>query len=222
MIRWLFLLLFCAAPVCAGPWLRAKGTGFSATTVELAPADTGATAPYPPAYAVDAYNTVYAEYGLTPRLTLGLDGGGDMYGNGMGLVFLRFPLHEGRTARIAGEIAIGAGWSTTDLTPLLRPGLSWGRGVTLFETHGWASLDATVLLPANGNRPVPKLDAMLGLNTGKRAKLMLGLTLERPAPTLSPAFAYRVWDRFHFTIGAKLRIAQTRPHALALGFWHEF
>jgi hypothetical protein len=222
MIRWLFLLLVCAGPAFSGPWLRDKGTGFNATTVEIAPADPARSAPYPPPYPVDAYTSVYGEYGLTPRLTLGLDGGSDTYGNSMGLLFLRFPLHEGRTARMAGEIAIGARWSSTELTPLLRPGLSWGRGVTLFDTAGWVSLDATLLLPANGDRPAAKLDAMLGLNTGTRTKLMLGLTLERSAPTLSPGVAYRVWDRFHITLGAKLRIAQARPHALTLGFWQEF
>ncbi len=222
MIRWIFLLLLSAGPAFPGPWLRDAGTGFSSTTVDLSPADPARSAPYPPPYPVEAYTSVYAEYGLTPRLTLGLDGGSDTYGNGMGLVFLRFPLREGKTARMAGEIALGARWSLTELTPLLRPGVSWGRGLSLFGKQGWTSLDATLLIPGDGGALLPKLDATLGLNTGERMKLMLGLTVERPAPTLSASLAYRAWDKVHLTLGIKLRGDRSRPDCLSLGFWQSF
>lgn len=222
MIRWFFLFLICAFPACAGPWLRTKGTGFSATTIELSPADPSTTAPYPPMYSVDAYNSVYIEYGLAPRLTIGLDGGSDLDGNGSGFAFLRFPLREGHPSRIAGEIAIGARWSLDDLTLLLRPGLSWGRGITFFDKPGWTTLDATLTIPSDGGRITPKIDAMLGLNTSDRLKLMLGLTLERPTLTLSPSIAYRTWGRYHLTLGLKLHSEKSRPLSVAFGFWQDF
>ncbi|MDV4145249.1 hypothetical protein [Shimia sp. FJ5] len=222
MIRWFFLLVLCAGPAFSGPWLRDKGTAFTSTTVEISPADPARSAPFPPPYPIDAYTAVYGEYGLTPRLTLGFDGGSDTYGNGTGLLFLRFPLREGKTARMAGEIALGARWSLTELTPLLRPGASWGRGLTLFDKPGWAALDATVLIPGDGGRMVPKLDATLGLDTGERMKVMLGLTVERPAPTLSASVAFRAWDKVHLTVGIKIRGDRSRPDCLTLGFWQTF
>lgn len=213
MIRWILLIMLAATPALAGPWLRAEGTGFSATTAEVAPSDR---------HGIDLYNSVYAEYGLTPRLTLGLDGGGDTAGNGNALVFLRFPLREGRHSRMAAELALGARWSLTELTPLVRPGLSWGRGIALFGYSGWTTLDATLTIPGGGGTILPKLDAMIGLNQSDRLKLMLGLTLERPGTTLSPSFAYRVWDKYHLTLGLKLRSAGAGEHCLTLGFWQDF
>ena len=223
MIRLLFLFtlcfLLCAPALSAGPWLRAPGTAFSAVTTEIAP-------PKPTAFAsdlpVDFYSSVYAEYGLTHRITIGLDGGTDGFGNGQALAFIRLPLFESDYGRAAADLGVGARWSLTEITPILRPGLSWGRELNLLGRSGWTSLDATLAIPTQGARLIPKLDAMIGLDVGKRMKLMLGLTLERPAPTLSPAIAYRLGKAFHVTAGLELRRDKTHPHAVSIGCWQEF
>ena len=219
MIRLLFLFLLCAPAVSAGPWLRTPGTVFSAVTTEIAPPKPTAFAPDLP---VEFYSSVYAEYGLTHRITIGLDGGADGFGNGQALAFIRLPLSESDYGRTAAELGVGARWSLTGITPILRPGLSWGRGLSLFGRPGWTSFDATLTIPTQGAQPIPKLDAMIGLDAGKRMKLMLGLSLERPAPTLSPSIAYRLSKTFHVTLGLKLRGDKTRPHAMSIGFWQEF
>ena len=213
MIRWILLFILAVPPAFAGPWMRAEGTGFSATTAEIAPSER---------YGFQLYNSVYGEYGLTPRLTIGIDGGGDMLGNGNGLIFLRFPLRDGRRSHMAGEIGIGARWSLTELTPLLRPGVSWGRGLTLWGKSGWTTLDATLTIPGDGGTILPKLDALIGLDTGERMKLMLGLTIEHHGPTLSPSLAYRVWDKYHATLGLRLRSERQGAHCLTFGFWQDF
>ncbi|MCW8843046.1 MAG: hypothetical protein OQK00_06485 [Rhodobacteraceae bacterium] len=223
MIRLLFLLLCLAPPALAGPWLRAEGTGFSAASTDLAPPSEPALPPDVAAqYPVDLYNSIYVEYGLTPRLTVGIDGGSDINGNGVGLVFLRIPLFEKPKGRAAAEFAVGARWSGAEITPIIRPGLSWGRGLTLLGRDGWTSVDASLAIPGNGDKVLAKLDAMLGLNAGDRMKLMLGLTLERPAPTLSPSIALKISKTLHLTLGLKLRGNADRSHGLTLGIWQTF
>jgi len=212
MIRWILLVILAASPAAAGPWLRAEGTTFSATTAEISSSDP---------FGLALYTSVYAEYGLTPRLTLGFDGGSDTLGNGSGLIFLRFPLHVAEQSRMAAEIGLGARWSLTERTPLVRPGLSWGRGITLFGHSGWTTLDATLTIPGDGGAILPKLDATLGLNRSDRLKLILGLTIERPGATLSPSLAYRVWDKTHLTLGLKLRSGGSGAHGLTFGFWQD-
>ena len=221
MIRLLLLFLICASGVSAGPWLRAAGTGFSALSTEITPHGHMPPA-FPPDLPVDLYGSAYVEYGLTSRLTIGLDSGIDGFGNGQALAFLRLPLFQGHRGRAAAELGIGARWSLLEVTPIIRPGLSWGRDLGVFGRSGWTSFDATLTFPTDGARPVPKIDAIIGLDAGKRTKLMLGLTLERPAPTLSPAIAYRLSKTFHVTLGLKLRGDKSRSHALTIGCWQEF
>ncbi|MEV8466044.1 hypothetical protein AB0T83_04500 [Fluviibacterium sp. DFM31] len=71
-------VLLCGLPCAAalaGAWPREPGTGFVSLGYEITTLQdelSGAVAPQ-----FDGYGTLFAEYGLTPRMTIGLDLGGD-------------------------------------------------------------------------------------------------------------------------------------------------
>ncbi len=94
-----FLLATFGAPVWAGAWLREKGSAFTATSVTA----------FKEADGEFKYKTsFYAEWGLLPKLTLGLDAEEhqDLYGHA--LIFGRFPVADfGQAGRLAGEIGVG-------------------------------------------------------------------------------------------------------------------
>ena len=66
MLRLVIFLLLIAPPVAGGPWMRAPGHGFVSISTEV---------PLSPDATRWTYNAAYAEYGLTPRLAIGLDMG---------------------------------------------------------------------------------------------------------------------------------------------------
>ena len=75
-MRWLSVLLaiiacLAAPDAMAGAWQREPGHGFASTAVRLSwPQDVTHWTSRKP---TQTYYTLYVEYGVTPRLTLGLD-----------------------------------------------------------------------------------------------------------------------------------------------------
>lgn len=214
MIRTLLLLLFLATPAIPGPWMREQGRGFASLSSE--PPLTPGTA---------TYTSLYLEYGLRPRLTLGFDGGSDFIGSGSALLFARTPLWQGRHSRMSAEIALGAEWYPGFQSPLVRPGLSWGRNYHLGERTGWMALDATWSWRPKDATHRPKIEATLGLNLSKRSKVMLQSTWEHDNGThslsLTPTLLYRFSKNSFITTGVVLHQAP-RPSTLKFGVWRSF
>ena len=72
--------LMCAAQASAGAWPREPGSGFIAIGTEVTTTRTELRADGPtadPAPDATGYRTLFAEIGLTPRLSAGVDVGGD-------------------------------------------------------------------------------------------------------------------------------------------------
>lgn len=210
--RILILILLIPAPGFAGPWLREKGDVFAASELEIRDQH--------------GFFSTYFEYGARPRLTLGLDINSDYYGRGTVLVFARFPLWQGRHARISTELGLGADFNLTELDPTWRPGISWGRGFTLWQKSGWMTLDATVAYTPKYDVMTPKLSATIGLNLSDRAKLILNLVGEKstgaePILTVAPELAWRFGQKTHLLIGLKLR-SLSDSHGIKLGLWRDF
>jgi hypothetical protein len=214
MIRTLLFLLFAATPALCGPWMRDQGNGFASFATE-SPITPGAP----------SYSSLYIEYGLRPRLTLGFDGGSDFAGSGSALAFARTPVWTGKNSRLAADLALGLKWSPGFQSPVIRPGLAWGRNYHLREKSGWMALDATWSWRPRDDTHRPKLEATLGLAVTARSKVMLQSTWEQGNGThslsLTPTFLYR-FNKNNVITTAIVLHQSPRPSAFKFGLWYTF
>ncbi len=215
----IFLTLLLAAPAVGGPWMREKGTGFSATSSSIS-------------YFLETANTTYLEFGLRDDLTIGADVGyfTDRSGtqSGHATAFLRRPL--GRTDgshKWAYELGLGARWVGPTVLPHLKTGLSWGRGIKLRQKDGWMNVDASVMWDLGVSRQQTKVDATLGLNFTKQFTGMVQLNLSYADNTatakLSPSVIFqRKKGKIRFQIGAEADLTDVTRSTLKLGIWRAF
>lgn len=201
------LALCCAAlldapEAPAGAWLQEEGAAFVSLGYEITtPRDALsqealAIDPTPPLY---GYTTLYAEYGLRPWLTVGVDAGRDEGPDEWeGVAFARIALSPPDWRhRWALQAGIGQRRYTQpgDFYPqesretetIARLWLGWGTGFARPFQGGWLAIDAMAEHRASTGGRVTKLDATAGLRTGDRTSLLLQLqTGDYPG---SPAYA---------------------------------
>ncbi|TDK42152.1 hypothetical protein [Antarcticimicrobium luteum] len=162
----LLIALSCAAPPAgAGAWQRETGRGFVSTTGTLRQGDPDARQEL----------SVYADYGLAPRLTIGADVNERPGIAGHAVLFARLPLSRpGARARLAAEAAFGGHHWRGAWDPMYRLTLSYGRGSTTRSgATGWLALDAAYERRLGMNVPIYKLDATLGLSAPGRLRPIL-------------------------------------------------
>lgn len=146
-MRRLLIALMLAAVASraeAGAWPRDAGTAFVSLAQRFT---TGAMDLRAPLAELESYSSIFAEYGLAPDLTLGIDAG---YGRGefpvaTALVFARRPVWRSENGQIAA-VELGLGWRSHERDGealRLRPGLSWGRGFDSRWGGGWLGAEAT-------------------------------------------------------------------------------
>lgn len=214
-MRLVILLLLMTTPVLAGPWPRAPGAQFMSMSVEGN-------------HGIDrapAYGSLYYEYGLWPRLTLGVDAGMDSWGQSGTLIFARMPIVNTASGHwVTGELGVGAFGNLAGSEPALRPGLSWGRHLDIWQ-GGWVSLEAKYTRLLVSDQEWAKLEATMGLNHGTRVKYLLQVTAESfsgldPMATVTPALAFRVGKSFHLVGGIIAR--SDGSAALKLGLWADY
>lgn len=234
----LLALLLAPAPGTAGPWPRERGSFFVSTTVEA----WESALPGIPHY----YGSIFVEYGLTERLTLGHKYAmGSEAGTSMDLR-LGIGLVRDRPYTLSLEVVLGERESERFLlVPLADPppdatarfgsvGLGWGRGLTLGARGGWVSVEGMLTLPLEDEVP------SLGLG-GPSVNLdtTFGVTFDNGWKALAQVFAFRGDDgqsvvklapgvaiplgaRMHVEIGARLLADDLEGSAVALGLWQEF
>ncbi|HEY0213189.1 MAG TPA: hypothetical protein VGC40_06330 [Paenirhodobacter sp.] len=162
-----------AQGVAAGPWPRAPGGFFAAISREMR--DGG------------DWDALYAEYGLTQRLTFVLDAGRATRGGGWRAVAaLRMPVLTWGRQQVAISLGAGlerpndldlpadgvlsslalAGLAPLDSTvyPAIQTGISWGMGFDTVYGAGWATVDASLRRMPDLEAEERKLDLTLGLN----------------------------------------------------------
>lgn len=212
----LIVTLLMPAHACAGAWMRDVGTTFLSfgTTVQ----ETG-----------QLDGSIYAEHGVRPKLTLGLKIDAEMtngqMGDGTAIVFLRKPIAtDTRAFKLAYEFGLGSTFGD-QTTPLLRGGLSFGRGITVWEKSGWAAMDAAVEWDVETNVATYKLDGTIGLNLSDRFQIMMQVFLSQSdsdsATTLAPSLVWRpkVDGPARYQLGVE---SASGVIALKLGLWRTF
>jgi len=212
LITGLFAGLLTGAPAHAGPWLRGKGDVFLSFGTEIA--ENGE----------DGFYTLYGEYGLREWVTLGFDLGGSAEDLYKAVIFARVPL-RGKEGKIRLAFELGVGVKAEE--PLLRPGLSIGRGFAVGDMSGWMAIDTTALIGAVRGYTEMNTDVTLGLNMSKRIKLMLQLQnghhLTEPGYLkLAPSVVFERKPGQHFELGMLAGIKNAEDLALKLGLWQSF
>jgi hypothetical protein len=198
-----------AGPARAGAWLRAEGDGFASWSIKVQDgADT------------KGYSTLYAEYGLNPDLTGGLDIGSDEEGEYKALAFVLMPIRRD-DLHIAFQLAAGA---IAD-DPALRPGISVGRGLRISGRDGWANIDIrAAIMPGDVDLSI---DATLGWAVWEGTKMIW--QLQQGGALADPDFlratASVVWQvapRRHIEIGATTSLINAEDFGVQIGVWQTF
>lgn len=219
---WSRVAVLCMASACAagfaeaGAWLREDGSGFVAASATLRANDP------------DAENGIYADCGLAPRLTVGIDLNDQAGQSGHALIFARLPLADpdGRS-RLSAQLGLGAHHLNRQVAPMVRASLLWGRGMGS-DGSGWFAIDATIEHRAGQGTPIWKIDSVLGLPGEGRVRSMLKLETAYksgfgPSVTATPSLIFRDQRGRRWVTGFELRSAGWRRSAgLTLGLWQEF
>ncbi|MBV2358771.1 hypothetical protein KUH32_03215 [Thalassococcus sp. CAU 1522] len=210
--------MFCAAELWAGAWPQPAGSGFSSTSVELGwPRDRAARDPARPN---GRYTSLFFEYGVTDRLTLGLDLGRDLAGRTKAVAFARLPLRRADTGpRVAVEMGLGKVGDDA----VLRTGLSLGYGLA----NGWLAADLLADIGRNGLGSEAKLDLTWGRNLAHDRKLMLQLHAAKPAlgdATLrvAPSLVTPLGGSLMLQTGLVYGLSGDETAGIRLGIWAKF
>ncbi|GAA4222332.1 hypothetical protein GGQ68_001153 [Sagittula marina] len=210
------LLIPCL--VEAGAWPRDAGKGFLSGAVRLSwPQD---LADWTSVRPTQDYQTLYLEYGLTERITLGFDIGRSVSGGSKTVAFAQVPLRDKDTGpKLSAQL--GFGQISGDM--VLRPGLSIGWGVS----HGWLTFDAQAEVHLNDGATDYKLDATWGRNFAEDWKAILQLQTgvqhsDPPFVRLAPSLVTPVGRGFKTEMGVTYGITGDSSMGLKIGFWRDF
>jgi len=211
----LLLVPWLAVPALSGAWPRPKGTAFVATSAQIEGPDE---------HGVYRQNfSLFAEYGLTERLTLGVDVGGDAVRMSKAVGFLRWPLGPAeRPLKLAVEFGAGQ----VEGEAALRPGLNIGRGIKLWERYGWLAVDSRAVLFESGGISLEG-EATVGLSVSARSKVIVQLQAGRPDEgrdytRVAPSFVYQTRPGTHIEAGLVEPLTGGGHRGFKLGLWREF
>ncbi|MEL7175746.1 MAG: hypothetical protein AAGK28_04400 [Pseudomonadota bacterium] len=231
-MRLLVLLLMLISPSLsfAGAWPREKGGVFLSFSTTTRPSpQTHAT--QVPELAHSAENSLYAEYGLSKRVTLGFDGMmTDKVSYGQALIFARVALGRLEAQnRYAASFAVGTFIDTVidvdhleaEQTTLTRLGLHYGRGLNT----GWVGADIFATQEKSGTSL--KLDATWGLKPWERWMFIAQLQAGQPAEgdsytNFAPSVVWKMNKRMRIEVGLVQPLGGDGEAALKLGSWTEF
>ncbi|MGC9419415.1 MAG: hypothetical protein ACP5EN_10650 [Rhodovulum sp.] len=228
-----------AAPMAqAGAWLREDGALMLAFSHEMTrPGGGGDSA---------GYTSLYAEYGLTEKLTIGLDAGkGEAADDWKAVAFVQMGREfDWLPGRVAAEFGLGAaGSSETGVEAVIQPGISWGHSFETERGWAWVNVDAKAVIQLaaateTGSiqtvaglpmalRDGYKLDMTLGLNLNPRTQVSVEMRFEAPAEgdnslRLVPGVARRLGERSWVTLGGVVSLGDAGSVGVVLGSRIEF
>lgn len=219
-------------PAFAGPWSRDEGGVFAAMSFERDRQG-------------DGYDSLYAEYGLPDRKTVGLEIGHASQGEISALVWFQKSMDdpEGAT-RLSVSMGAGALRRDGELLPIGTVGVAYGRGFQRFG-GGWLAVEArlkavgemTTVAHQDGTAKVEtdyltpefsaKLDTTVGFNLRPTTALVNQLLLEaRQDEDVSAKLAFSVVQEVagpaKLQVGVIAPVAGSGEPALKIGTWVEF
>lgn len=218
LIFWIWLGL--ALPAHAGAWLREEGAGFlsfGVTFFELD--DTGERF---------EEQSLFAEYGLSETLTIGLSGSLIDGMGGEGQVFLRLPIQtRDGPSQVAAEFGLGATSDGIIVDPYVKTGLSWGRGIQVQDRNGWINIDGNAFIGIDGSDNRMKIDTTVGLTLNDRFQIIgqsfVELTEGEDSHTILPSLVLKpAQGRTSYVVGYEHRTGARASKGVKFGLWRDF
>jgi hypothetical protein len=200
----------------AGAWPRDDGASFLSVSLE-SPVDTTAAG---------LFASLYYEYGLTSKLTFGIDAGRDVNTRSTSaLVFLRYPVFSGGAHTVAVELGLGETVQNGRSSATIRPGLSWGRGLQIGDLNGWTGIEATYAHRADDSS-LGKIDATLGANLAEGRLAMVQLQYEAPSNgqsllAVAPSYVFGLTRTTRLQVGLRHEL-RTGTTSAKIGLWLDF
>ncbi|KNG94189.1 hypothetical protein [Pseudaestuariivita atlantica] len=216
----LLCLALCASELSAGAWPREKGTGFVSLTHR-----TGMDRSDPLTVPITQYTALFLEYGLTPRLTVGIDAGRSVSGDGKFVLFAGWPVRMTEGGHV---LSVELGIGQIGAASVVRPGLSYGYGFARGESTGWFAADAVAEVTLEDGAADYKLDLTFGLGWPNGMKTYA--QLQTGLPSGDEAFA-RVAGvvvlrprrtGFATEIGIEYGVIGDDSVQMKVGLWREF
>lgn len=216
IVIWLYVL--GVAPVLAGAWLRDKGSGFASATSTLRNSN-------------GVWSTevgYYADFGLTARLSFGVDLNDNDNLSGHALVFARLPLSRlTRQYQLAAELALGGAHYRNAWQPMRKLTLSYGRTFESNRGYGWVAVDGIYETRGTHSEPILKLDATIGLSDPDHLRPLLQLETAKISGqplfyAITPALQIPLTQDSILLIGVEHRVSNHRSLGFKLGVWHRF
>lgn len=225
------VLAIQADAVAAGPWARETGKTFVSLSVEQDRED-------------DRYTSLYAEYGLSPRHTIGLELGHASQGETSAFLWFQRVLDNGRGPnRVSVATGIGAIERDGQTLPMGQISAHWGRGFERFLGGGWMTVDTRVKVAgemkaewrSSGGASVSyltpetsvKTDLTLGLKPGAATMLITQLRLEQRKDSgfsakLAGSVVQDIAGPAKIELGVIAPLSGDGEPALKIGSWLEF
>lgn len=221
--------LLTGAPAQAGAWPREEGEVFISVSQTTS---TGARTIIETLQDVRSYSSLYAEYGLTPETTVGLDGGlarGDQDQGSSWTLFLRRPVWSTEGGhRFAAGIGLGQlvepEWGRQWR---IRPGVSWGRGFESRWGNGWAGVEASAAYRLKSEDFAYKADFTIGLKPADRWMAIFQVQSGRYGADdlivrVAPSVVRRFGEKIHLQIGFVGSVAGDDAMGVKLATWFTF
>lgn len=223
------LLLLVAGPVWAGAWPREQGRTFVSLSQTFS---TGVETLLAPTQTLTAWTGLYAEYGLTGKLTVGLDAGtgsGPDASIGTGLVFARYPVWQSAGGqRVAADLGIGWRNDSEEGQDLrIRPGLAWGRGFESRWGQGWLGVEVSAEWLMPSQQQIYKADFTAGIKPDDRWMLIGQVQTGRYPDSgalirIAPSVVRAIGPMTHLQLGLEATVLGDDSIGGKLGLWFEF
>ncbi|WP_156178197.1 hypothetical protein [Puniceibacterium sp. IMCC21224] len=212
------LVAGAASGASAGAWPRGEGKSFLSLSLQSHVAGTGQ----------GNFLSLFYERGLSPDLTLGLDAGHELtWGTyTTPIVFLRksFARSDGSSV-FAAELGLGVTDLGNGSLTTIRPGLSWGRGVSSRLGQGWIGIEATYAHRSDGSA-LGKIDTTFGLNLENGSLASLQFQYSAPSDgdqslAIAPSYVMKVNDQVFIEMGGSYEMISGRK-TIKLGAWFSY
>ena len=217
----------------AGAWPRAKGETFLSFGQQTS---TGATTLLGAVTDIRTWNSVYAEHGVTERLTVGLDAGlgfGQDQRVETALAFARLPVWSPGDHRVAVDFGLGTLAITDEATQTrIRLGVAWGRGLApsprrWMREGGWLGMEASGELREPAGEIAWKADFTAGLKPNDRwmliAQVQTGYYPDVGGIVrLAPSVVRKISERAQVQLGVTAEVVGEPALGVSGALWLEF
>lgn len=174
-----------------------------------------------------SYASLYYEYGLTEKLTFGVDVGKNSNIDQIsGIAFLRYPLDLTRGVDVfAIELGVGGAERDGSTSAALRPGFSWGRPIEGPWGAGWLGIESSYAFYDDGGG-LGKVDGTFGINHDNGSLTILKLEYAAPLDgrstfAFAPSHALKISEKTFLEFGVSHEFDQSVSKA-KVGFWLRF